>query len=186
MMRDDSSINPIRSSTPPQAAPTTPAMPPAPTTGPPAQMPPPMPDQQAQQTQQAPQQPMQTQQPPAQQGTPTQQGTQTQQGTPTPTPQQAQQSAARKPSSGLWDQGKKEQFQQRWFNEVQTKFVEDPPGSVADAKQLIDQALHELSDNVHAQEERVAAGQANQSDRTEGLRDEVNQYHKLFDRVLNV
>ncbi|WP_433218870.1 hypothetical protein ACQP00_13650 [Dactylosporangium sp. CS-047395] len=173
MMRDDSSINPIRSGTPPQAAPTTPGMPPAPTTGPPARMPQPTPNQQGQQAQQ----PMPVQQPPTQQ-------TATQQTPPTPT--QAQQSAAQQQSAGLWDQGKKEQYQQRWFNEVQTKFVEDPPGSVADAKQLIDQALHELSDNVHAQEERVAARQANQADRTEGLRDEVMQYHKLFDRVLSI
>jgi hypothetical protein len=89
------------------------------------------------------------------------------------------------PEQSIWDSGEAEQFRHRW-HDVQTRFVEDPPASVAEARQLVDDAVRALADNVHSREEQVAQGGARAADSTEGMRDTVLQYHHLLDRLLSV
>ena len=86
---------------------------------------------------------------------------------------------------GIWDAAKAEEFRHRW-HEVQTHFVEDPRGSVAEARQLVDEAMQGLADTVHSREEQLEHAGARASDSTEGMRDTVLQYHQLLDRLLAV
>lgn len=85
----------------------------------------------------------------------------------------------------IWDTGKADEFRHRW-HEVQTHFVEDPRGSVTEARQLVDEAVQSLSESVHEREEELERAGARSSDSTEGMRDTVLQYHVLLDRVLSV
>jgi hypothetical protein len=135
---------------------------------------------------------------PQQSATPAAQQTTTptaQQGT-TPTPQdttrapqdttQTQQDTTRaQPEAGIWDPAQAEQLRQRW-HEMQTRFVEDPEATVTEARQLLDEAVQSLTDNVHEREEQLARTGARGSDSTEGKRDAVLQYHRLLDRLLAV
>ncbi|MEV4517668.1 hypothetical protein AB0K00_53010 [Dactylosporangium sp. NPDC049525] len=86
---------------------------------------------------------------------------------------------------GIWDAAKADEFRNRW-HEVQTHFVEDPRGSVTEARQLVDEAVQSLADNVHQREEQLEHAGARSSDSTEGMRDTVLQYHQLLDRLLAV
>jgi hypothetical protein len=86
---------------------------------------------------------------------------------------------------GIWDAAKADAFRHRW-HEVQTHFVEDPRGSVAEARQLVDEAMRSLADSVHEREEQLEQAGARASDSTEGMRDTVLQYHHLLDRLLTV
>ncbi|MET7422658.1 hypothetical protein [Dactylosporangium sp. NPDC005555] len=85
----------------------------------------------------------------------------------------------------IWDSGKADEFRHRW-HDVQTHFVEDPRGSVTEARQLVDDAMRSLSDSVHDREEQLERTGARSSDSTEGMRDTVLQYHHLLDRLLAV
>ncbi|MGI5240953.1 hypothetical protein [Dactylosporangium sp. CA-139066] len=93
--------------------------------------------------------------------------------------------AASSESTCIWDPGQAEQLRQRW-HEMQTRFVEDPTATVAEARQLLDEAVQSLADNVHEREEQLARAGARGSDSTEGKRDAVQQYHRLLDRLLAV
>jgi hypothetical protein len=85
----------------------------------------------------------------------------------------------------IWDTAKADEFRHRW-HEVQTCFVEDPHGSVTEARQLVDEAVQALSASVHDREEQLERAGARSSDSTEGMRDTVLQYHQLLDRLLRV
>ncbi|MFF5229773.1 hypothetical protein [Dactylosporangium sp. NPDC000521] len=85
----------------------------------------------------------------------------------------------------IWDTDKADEFRQRW-HDVQTHFVEDPRGSVTEARQLVDDAVHALSASVHDREEQLERANARSSDSTEGMRDTILQYHQLLDRILTV
>ncbi|WP_327000013.1 hypothetical protein OHA72_33400 [Dactylosporangium sp. NBC_01737] len=86
---------------------------------------------------------------------------------------------------GIWDAAKADEIRHRW-HDVQTHFVEDPRGSVAEARQLVDEAMQGLADSVHTREEQLEHAGARASDSTEGMRDTVLQYHQLLDRLLAV
>ncbi|GAA2385657.1 hypothetical protein [Dactylosporangium salmoneum] len=100
----------------------------------------------------------------------------------TPATAAAETTAAEAP---LWDDTRADGFRRRW-HELQTRFVEDPKATVAEARQIIDDAVQALADNVHDREEELARVGARTSDSTEGMRGTVLQYHKLLDRVLSV
>ncbi|MEV6927768.1 hypothetical protein AB0M46_25155 [Dactylosporangium sp. NPDC051485] len=85
----------------------------------------------------------------------------------------------------LWTDVRADGFRRRW-HELQTQFVEDPKATVAEARQIIDDAVQALADSVHDREEELARAGARTSDSTEGMRGTVLQYHKLLDRVLSV
>lgn len=85
----------------------------------------------------------------------------------------------------IWDAAEADRFRQRW-HDVQTHFVEDPHGSVTEARQLLDEAVQSLAGCVHQREEELAHAGARSSDSTEGMRDTVLQYHQLLDRLLTV
>jgi len=85
----------------------------------------------------------------------------------------------------IWDTAKADEFRHRW-HDVQTHFVENPRGSVAEARQLVDEATQALTASVHEREEELERGGARSSDSTEGMRDTVLQYHQLLDRLLAV
>ncbi|GAA3207179.1 hypothetical protein ACFO1B_19495 [Dactylosporangium siamense] len=87
--------------------------------------------------------------------------------------------------AGIWDTTKADEFRHRW-HDVQTHFVEDPRGSVTEARQLVDEAVQSLADSVHNREEQLERAGARSSDSTEGMRDTVLQYHQLLDRLLTV
>lgn len=89
------------------------------------------------------------------------------------------------PDQGIWDATKADEFRHRW-HDVQTHFVEDPRGSVAEARQLVDEAVQSLADSVHEREQQLEQSGARSSDSTEGMRDTVLQYHQLLDRLLTV
>ncbi|MGI5184177.1 hypothetical protein ACQEVZ_48765 [Dactylosporangium sp. CA-152071] len=85
----------------------------------------------------------------------------------------------------IWDTGKADEFRHRW-HDVQTHFVEDPRGSVTEARQLVDEAMQALSASVHEREDQLERAGARSSDSTEGMRDTVLRYHQLLDRLLTV
>ncbi|GAA0735451.1 hypothetical protein Drose_19685 [Dactylosporangium roseum] len=85
----------------------------------------------------------------------------------------------------LWDPAKAEELRGRW-HDVQTKFVDDPKGSLSSAKALVDEAVHGLEDSVRDREEAFGRSGARISDSTEGMRATVQQYHHLLDRLLSV
>jgi hypothetical protein len=100
-------------------------------------------------------------------------------------PEAAQPETTAQPEAGIWDSARAEEFRQRW-HEVQTRFVEDPPGSVGEARHLVDEAVQALADGVHARQEQLERGGARAADSTEGMRDTVLQYQHLLDRLLSV
>ncbi|GAA2636358.1 hypothetical protein GCM10010399_81600 [Dactylosporangium fulvum] len=85
----------------------------------------------------------------------------------------------------LWDPAKAEELRGRW-HDVQTRFVDDPKGSLSSAKALIDEAVHGLEDGVRDREEAFGRSGARISDSTEGMRATIQQYHHLLDRLLSV
>ncbi|MFG2040624.1 hypothetical protein [Dactylosporangium sp. NPDC048998] len=95
----------------------------------------------------------------------------------------SQHAAAQLP--GIWDTAQAEDFRRRW-HKVQNRFVEDPPGSVIEARQLVDEALKALADSVYSREQQLEHGSARASDSIAGMRDTVLQYHSLLDRLLSV
>lgn len=97
----------------------------------------------------------------------------------------AQGQPAATPEQAIWDTAKADEFRHRW-HDVQTHFVEDPRGSVTEARQLVDEAVQSLADSVHDREEQLEHSGARASDSTEGMRDTVLQYHHLLDRLLTV
>ncbi|MER7008176.1 hypothetical protein ABT297_34725 [Dactylosporangium sp. NPDC000555] len=110
-------------------------------------------------------------------------------GTPPPPPPPPAAPAAQEPALGgeprIWDPAKADEFRQRW-HQLQTHFVEDPPGSVTGARQLMDDAVQALAASVHDREEQLERVGARASDSTEGMRDTVLRYHELLDRLLSV
>lgn len=130
------------------------------------------------QAQQQSQQPPQVQQPPPQAQ---QQPPQAQRAQQAQQPPQVQHEEA----EAIWDSARADEFRQRW-HEIQTHFVEDPQGSVAEARQVVGDAVRSLADNVHEREEQLARRGARASDSTEGMRDTVLQYHRLLEQVLSV
>ncbi|MET7395102.1 hypothetical protein ABZS66_16595 [Dactylosporangium sp. NPDC005572] len=86
---------------------------------------------------------------------------------------------------GLWDMAQAQDLRRRW-HEVESGFVADPPGSVTEARQLLDEAVKALADNVYSREEQLERGGAQASDSIAGMRDTVLQYHDVFDRLLSV
>lgn len=85
----------------------------------------------------------------------------------------------------IWDAAEADRFRQRW-HDVQTHFVEDPRGSVTEARQLVEEAVQSLAGCVHNREQELEHAGARSSDSTEGMRDTVLQYHQLLDRLLTV
>ncbi|MGI5239923.1 hypothetical protein [Dactylosporangium sp. CA-139066] len=86
---------------------------------------------------------------------------------------------------GIWDTTQTDDFWRRWHR-VESRFVQDPPGSVTEARQLVDDAVKALAENVHSREEQVARGSARASDGIADMRDSVLQYHRLLDRLLSI
>ncbi|GGM68527.1 hypothetical protein ACFFX1_14830 [Dactylosporangium sucinum] len=89
------------------------------------------------------------------------------------------------PQAGIWDTTQAQDLRRRW-HEVESGFVADPPGSVTEARQLLDEAMKALADNVYSREEQLERGGAQASDSIAGMRDTVLQYHQMFDRLLSV
>ncbi|GAA2387075.1 hypothetical protein GCM10010170_097840 [Dactylosporangium salmoneum] len=86
---------------------------------------------------------------------------------------------------GIWDSTQTEDFRRRWHR-VESRFVQDPPGSVTEARQLVDEAVKALAESVHSREEQLAHGSARASDSIADMRDSVLQYYRLLDRLLSV
>ncbi|MEU7875185.1 hypothetical protein [Dactylosporangium sp. NPDC049140] len=96
---------------------------------------------------------------------------------------QSQYPAAKQP--GIWDTTQTEDFRRRW-HKVESRFVQDPPGSVTEARQLVDEAVKALAESVHSREEQLQRGSAPASDSIADMRNSVLQYHRLLDRLLSV
>ncbi|MDG6107154.1 hypothetical protein Daura_32460 [Dactylosporangium aurantiacum] len=106
-------------------------------------------------------------------------------GYPEGTPQSAYPETGQAQEQAIWDAAEADRIRQRW-HEVQTHFVEDPRGSVTEARQLVDDAVQSLAGCVRQREEQLEHAGARSSDSTEGMRDTVLQYHQLLDRLLTV
>ncbi|WP_238006521.1 hypothetical protein KZZ52_16410 [Dactylosporangium sp. AC04546] len=89
------------------------------------------------------------------------------------------------PPPGLWDATQAQDLRRRW-HDVESGFLADPPGSVTEARQLLDEAVKALADNVYSREEQLEHGGAQASDSIAGMRDTVLEYHQMFDRLLSV
>jgi hypothetical protein len=87
--------------------------------------------------------------------------------------------------ASIWDAARAEELRGRWHH-VQTGFVDDPKSSVASARALVDEAMQGLEESVRDREEAVERSGARAADSTEGMRDAVQQYHRLLDRLLSV
>ncbi|WP_433615760.1 hypothetical protein ACQP2P_12630 [Dactylosporangium sp. CA-139114] len=98
-------------------------------------------------------------------------------------PQPQQYPATQQP--GIWETTQTDEFRRRW-HKVESRFVQDPPGSVTEARQLVDEAVKALAESVHSREEQIARGGARASDSIADMRDSVLQYHRLLDRLLSV
>ncbi|GAA4259060.1 hypothetical protein [Dactylosporangium darangshiense] len=86
---------------------------------------------------------------------------------------------------GIWDTTQSEDFRRRW-HKVESRFVQDPPGSVTEARQLVDEAVKALAESVHSREEQLERGSAPAPDSIADMRNSVLQYHRLLDRLLSV
>jgi hypothetical protein len=85
----------------------------------------------------------------------------------------------------IWDSGQADDIRRRW-HDVQTRFVEDPQGSLGEARQLLDETVDALNAGVRDREEQLEHAGARSSDSTEGMRATVLEYHHLLDRLLSV
>jgi hypothetical protein len=87
--------------------------------------------------------------------------------------------------AAIWDNGQAEEIRRRW-HDVQTRFVEDPKGSLGEARRLLDETVEQLNAGVRDREEQLEHAGARSSDSTEGMRATVLEYHHLLDRLLSV
>ncbi len=76
-------------------------------------------------------------------------------------------------------------FQRRW-EEVQTRFVDEPRGAVEDADGLVASVMQQLAEGFAQERERVEAQWGRGEDiSTEDLRIALQRYRSFFHRLLS-
>jgi len=86
----------------------------------------------------------------------------------------------------LFESGAAEKFHSRWLA-IQSKFVDDPGASVRQADDLVEEVIHNITNNF-ADRRSTLEKQWNGGDKasTEDLRLALKQYRSFFDRLLTL
>ncbi|HEY6682034.1 MAG TPA: hypothetical protein VI030_03615 [Propionibacteriaceae bacterium] len=75
-------------------------------------------------------------------------------------------------------------YNSRW-NELKGEFVDDPPGAVRDANELVAEAFDELEELFRRQRTDLEQGLDNEQTTTEDLRQALILHRSFFDRLLS-
>ncbi len=99
--------------------------------------------------------------------------------------QQVQAKAQPEKLEPLFDEGEAEKFRTRWMN-IQSKFVEDPRGSVREADTLVADVLKNVSMGFHDRRTSLEKQWNNNGNdvSTEDFRQMLKRYRSFFDRLL--
>jgi hypothetical protein len=84
----------------------------------------------------------------------------------------------------VWSAETARDYRDRW-QEIQLRFVDDPPGATGDAEALLTEALNAFSESLAAQKAEVDTGGDAQDADLERLRTAVRRYRSLLERVLD-
>lgn len=87
----------------------------------------------------------------------------------------------------LFDEEQAEHFRTQWMN-IQSKFVEDPKGSVRDADKLVADVLKSVTMGFHDRRTALEKqwNNGNNEVSTEDLRQMVKHYRAFFNRLLTL
>ncbi len=87
----------------------------------------------------------------------------------------------------LFDEGEAEKFRTRWMN-IQSKFVEDPRGSVREADTLVADVLKNVTMGFHDRRTFLEKQWNNNGNdvSTEDFRQMLKRYRSFFDRLLTL
>lgn len=90
------------------------------------------------------------------------------------------------PATDLFSSNEREELERRWY-EVQTRFVDEPRGSVEEANALVDDLMQRLVSSFSDERARLEA-QWDRGDEvtTEDLRTTLQRYRSFFGRLLDV
>ncbi len=87
--------------------------------------------------------------------------------------------------AGLFDQGEVTEFSDRW-EDIQVRFVDQPQESVAAADRLVDDVVNTVTSRLSDQRRELESlWQRDEEVTTEQLRQSLQRYHALFDRLLS-
>ncbi len=87
--------------------------------------------------------------------------------------------------AGLFDQGEVDEFSDRW-EDIQVRFVDQPKESVAAADRLVDDVVNTVTSRLSDQRRELESlWQRDEEVTTEQLRQSLQRYHALFDRLLS-
>lgn len=87
--------------------------------------------------------------------------------------------------AGLFDQQEVAAFSDRW-EDIQVRFVDQPQESVAAADQLVDDVVNAMTTRLGDQRRQLESlWQHDEEVSTEQLRQSLQRYHALFDRLLS-
>jgi hypothetical protein len=90
-------------------------------------------------------------------------------------------------AADLWDNKAAEELRARW-HEVQVTFVDNPKAAAEQAETLVDEAARQLSEALSAHRSQAASTwrSSNGEGDTERLRQAVQRYRDVFDRLLAI
>lgn len=87
--------------------------------------------------------------------------------------------------AGLFDQREVSEFSDRW-EDIQVRFVDQPQESVAAADKLVDDVVTTVTTRLGDQRRQLESQwQREEEVSTEQLRQSLQRYHALFDRLLS-
>ncbi|MGH8825715.1 MAG: hypothetical protein ACRDVN_14765 [Jiangellaceae bacterium] len=88
------------------------------------------------------------------------------------------------PAPSGWAEGAAEDMRTRW-QDLQLRFVDDPPGVAGEARSLVDEAVRAITDALADQQRRLDSWSTAEGGDTEQLRVVVQRYRDFFDRMLD-
>jgi hypothetical protein len=83
----------------------------------------------------------------------------------------------------LWPDGTAERLREQW-RDLQVRFVDDPTGAVAGAKDLVTEAVQDLADALLAAQAELDPYKSTDRADTESMRVAMRRYREFLDRVL--
>lgn len=88
-------------------------------------------------------------------------------------------------SARLFDEQETSRFSERW-EEIQSRFVDQPQESVAAADELVDDVVNTITARLTEQRRQLESQwQRDEGVSTEQLRQSLQRYRELFDRLLS-
>ncbi len=85
----------------------------------------------------------------------------------------------------FWDETTSQQFRAEW-HEVKAQFVDDPVGALELARELISQAVQELSESMLAERDQLDPLRENATPDTESMRIAMRGYTEFLQRILSL